>query len=134
MSKPRDAGSSAIGEPNAFSAAVNTVVEFRLAAIRGERLPQRTPPTFVASRCLPVARAMGQSGAASGTGGRLGPSDTHEQDESDLDLDELECTLANLIYSGYVKGYIAHEKRVLVLSKASPFPTARLSQPPNTVF
>ena len=55
MSKPRDAGSSAIGEPNAFSAAVNTVVEFRLAAIRGERFPQRTPPTFVASRCLPVA-------------------------------------------------------------------------------
>jgi hypothetical protein len=33
-----------------------------------------------------------------------------------------------------VKGYIAHEKRILVLSKASPFPTARLSQPPNTVF
>lgn len=79
-------------------------------------------------------RAMGQSGAASGTGGKLGSADTHEEEESDLDLDELECTLANLIYSGYVKGYIAHEKRILVLSKASPFPTARLSQPPNTVF
>ena len=77
---------------------------------------------------------MGQSSAASGIGGTLGPADTHEQEDTELDLDELECTLANLIYSGYVKGYIAHEKRVLVLSKASPFPTARLSQPPSTVF
>ena len=54
-------------------------------------------------------RAMGQSGAASGTGGGMGPADTHEQTEEDLDLDELECTLANLIYSGYMKGYIAHD-------------------------
>ena len=70
---------------------------------------------------------MGQSGAASGTSGGEGEAEA-------MDLDELECTLANLIYSGYVKGYIAHEKRVLVLSKATPFPTARLAQPPKTVF
>ena len=49
-------------------------------------------------------------------------------------LDELECTLANLIYSGYIKGYIAHEKRVLVLSKANPFPSERLLKPPSSVF
>ena len=42
--------------------------------------------------------------------------------------------LANLIFSGYIKGYIAHEKRVLVLSKAAPFPTARLQRPPSSVF
>ena len=50
------------------------------------------------------------------------------------DLDELECTLANLIYSGYLKGYIAHEKRILVLSKADPFPSARLLRAPASVF
>jgi hypothetical protein len=82
-------------------------------------------------------RAMGQSGAASGTGGAGEAAGAGAEDDAvelALDLDELECTLANLIFSGYIKGYIAHEKRVLVLSKASPFPTARLAQPPKTVF
>lgn len=40
-----------------------------------------------------------------------------------IDLDEVECVLANLIFSGKVRGYISHEKRVLVLSKKDPFPT-----------
>lgn len=39
-----------------------------------------------------------------------------------IDLDEVECILANLIYRGYVKGYISHTNRVLVLSKQNPFP------------
>jgi hypothetical protein len=38
------------------------------------------------------------------------------------DADEVECVLANLIFSRYVKGYIAHRARVAVLSKADPFP------------
>ena len=38
------------------------------------------------------------------------------------DLDEVECILANLIYRGYVRGYLSHMKRVLVLSKKEPFP------------
>jgi len=37
-------------------------------------------------------------------------------------LDELECILANLIYQGSMKGYIAHKKCV-VLSKKEPFPS-----------
>jgi hypothetical protein len=70
-----------------------------------------------------VMHSLGQTSATAGeTGGAT---------ES---LDELECTLANLIYSGYIKGYIAHEKRVLVLSKANPFPPDRLSSPPSSVF
>jgi len=40
----------------------------------------------------------------------------------DIDLDEIECILANLIFRGYVKGYISHAKRILVLSKKDPFP------------
>jgi hypothetical protein len=42
----------------------------------------------------------------------------------EIDLDEVECILSNLIFRGYVKGYISHSKRILVLSKKDPFPTA----------
>jgi hypothetical protein len=41
-----------------------------------------------------------------------------------IDLDEVECILANLIFRGYVRGYLSHAKRVLVLSKRDPFPTS----------
>lgn len=40
----------------------------------------------------------------------------------DKEMDEVECILANLIYGNRLKGYISHQKRVLVLSKADPFP------------
>ena len=41
---------------------------------------------------------------------------------SDIDGDEVECLLANLIYKGFIKGYISHAHRTMVLSKAQPFP------------
>lgn len=41
-----------------------------------------------------------------------------------IDLDEIECILANLIFRGYVRGYLSHSKRVLVLSKRDPFPSS----------
>jgi len=47
--------------------------------------------------------------------------------ESPMDLDEIECILANLIYRGYVRGYISHSKRVLVLSKKDPFPFSTIA-------
>lgn len=40
----------------------------------------------------------------------------------EMSTDELECILANLIFQGFIKGYIAH-KRCVVVSKADPFPT-----------
>lgn len=43
--------------------------------------------------------------------------------DDELDLDELQCLLANLIASSLVKGYISHERRILVLSKDA-FPEA----------
>lgn len=43
-----------------------------------------------------------------------------------IDLDEVECILANLIYKQYIRGYLSHEKRVLVLSKKEPFPTSKV--------
>ena len=38
------------------------------------------------------------------------------------DADELECTLANLIAAGRVKGYISHRPPFLVVSKKDAFP------------
>lgn len=38
-------------------------------------------------------------------------------------LDSIECTLANLITEGRIKGYISHTNRCIVLSKTNPFPT-----------
>jgi hypothetical protein len=43
-----------------------------------------------------------------------------------IDLDEVECILANLIYRGYIRGYLSHTKRVLVLSKRDPFPLSSI--------
>ena len=40
----------------------------------------------------------------------------------EMDIDEIECVLANLIYSGYVKGYISHQHGKLVVSKGVAFP------------
>lgn len=41
-----------------------------------------------------------------------------------MDLDELECVMANLMYRGIVKGYISHQKRTVVLKETESFPTA----------
>ncbi|KAF9939442.1 COP9 signalosome (CSN) subunit [Mortierella alpina] len=40
-----------------------------------------------------------------------------------IDDDEVECMLANMIYKGYIRGYLSHEKKVLVLSAKDPFPS-----------
>lgn len=37
-------------------------------------------------------------------------------------LDELECHIANLISKGYIKGYLSHSNRCVVVSKTDPFP------------
>lgn len=38
------------------------------------------------------------------------------------DSDEVECLLANMIYKNLMKGYIAHERGIVVLSKNGAFP------------
>jgi hypothetical protein len=40
-----------------------------------------------------------------------------------MELDEIECLVANLIFQGLVKGYLSHQHRALVLSKSTPFPS-----------
>ncbi|XP_012678747.1 PCI domain-containing protein 2 [Clupea harengus] len=41
----------------------------------------------------------------------------------DVDIDEVQCLLANLIYMGHIKGYISHQHQKLVVSKQNPFPS-----------
>ncbi|XP_051558052.1 PCI domain-containing protein 2 [Myxocyprinus asiaticus] len=40
----------------------------------------------------------------------------------DVDIDEVQCILANLIYMGHIKGYISHQHQKLVVSKQNAFP------------
>lgn len=42
--------------------------------------------------------------------------------QKEMDMDEIECVVANLIYCNYIKGYISHKVGYLVLSKKDPFP------------
>ncbi|KAG2386280.1 hypothetical protein C9374_002726 [Naegleria lovaniensis] len=43
-------------------------------------------------------------------------------EDDPMDLDEAECILSNLIFSGFVRGYISHDKQILVVAKQNPFP------------
>ncbi|EFC41358.1 predicted protein [Naegleria gruberi] len=43
-------------------------------------------------------------------------------EEDPVTIDHAECMIGNLISQGYVRGYMSHEKQILVLSKNNPFP------------
>lgn len=47
----------------------------------------------------------------------------------DVEEEEAECLVANMIYKGFMKGYISHEKRMVVLSNTNAFP--KLAERPN---
>jgi hypothetical protein len=49
----------------------------------------------------------------------------------DVDLDEIECILANLIFQGKIKGYLSHQKRYLIVSKTDPFPLSAVIRKPK---
>jgi len=40
----------------------------------------------------------------------------------DVVPEETECLVANMIYKGFVRGYISHEKQMVVLAQTSAFP------------
>lgn len=40
----------------------------------------------------------------------------------EMELDEIECILSNLIFKNIVKGYLSHQKRIMVIGKSDPFP------------
>ncbi|KAG6812094.1 hypothetical protein H0H92_004394 [Tricholoma furcatifolium] len=47
----------------------------------------------------------------------------------DASEDEAECLVANMIYKGFMRGYISHEKRMVVLAQNNAFP--RLADRPQ---
>ncbi|XP_073412963.1 PCI domain-containing protein 2 [Dendrobates tinctorius] len=40
----------------------------------------------------------------------------------DVDIDEVNCIIANLIYTGHIKGYVSYQHQKLVVSRQNPFP------------
>ncbi|KAJ7827678.1 hypothetical protein B0H14DRAFT_3466932 [Mycena olivaceomarginata] len=40
----------------------------------------------------------------------------------DVELEEAECLVANMVYKGFMRGYISHEKQVVVLAAMNAFP------------
>lgn len=42
--------------------------------------------------------------------------------EAEVSVEEAECLVANMIYKGYVRGYISHEKQMVVLANKNAFP------------
>ena len=46
--------------------------------------------------------------------------------DENIDVDEIECILSNLIYKNQVKGYLSHQKRYLIVSKADAFPVSAI--------
>ena len=40
----------------------------------------------------------------------------------DVEMEEVECYLANMIYKGLVRGYISHERQMVVLAANGAFP------------
>ncbi|KAK7470200.1 COP9 signalosome (CSN) subunit [Stygiomarasmius scandens] len=40
----------------------------------------------------------------------------------EVDEEETECLLANMIFKGFMRGYISHEKQMVVLANANAFP------------
>lgn len=45
------------------------------------------------------------------------PLEVMREWDKEIDMDELECIIANLIQKEYIKGYIASEQQVLVTHK-----------------
>lgn len=57
--------------------------------------------------------------------GGSGEENKGEDDDEKVSVTGLEWILAGLIYKGFIKGYISHDKGLLVLSKKDAFPELR---------
>lgn len=43
------------------------------------------------------------------------PFEIMKQWDPELDMDELECMISHLITMNFVKGYLSHEKKILIM-------------------
>lgn len=41
---------------------------------------------------------------------------------AELSEEEAECMVANMIFRGFIRGYISHEKQMVVLASTNTFP------------
>jgi hypothetical protein len=48
----------------------------------------------------------------------------------DVSEEEAECLVANMIYKGFMRGYISHEKQMVVLAGTNAFPRLADRQAP----
>ncbi|KAI9569279.1 hypothetical protein HD554DRAFT_599157 [Boletus coccyginus] len=53
---------------------------------------------------------------------------------NDVSTDEAECFVANMIYKGYMRGYISHEKQMVVLASTNAFPRLGDRQSPYALL
>jgi hypothetical protein len=53
--------------------------------------------------------------------------------EMDVSVEEAECLVANMIYKGLMRGYISHEKQMVVLAGTNAFPRLAERQSAFTV-
>jgi hypothetical protein len=51
----------------------------------------------------------------------------------DVSSEEAECLVANMIYKGYMRGYISHEKQMVVLANTKAFPPLAERPTPYTL-
>ncbi|GAA5910051.1 uncharacterized protein JCM6883_000538 [Sporobolomyces salmoneus] len=79
-----------------------------LVSTNGQPLPTTGPPTLSLSLLLKAARVAWNTG--------LG-----EEVEEVLDEDDIESVMVSLMDQGYLKAYIMHSKRLLVLQKGKHF-------------
>lgn len=49
---------------------------------------------------------------------------------NDVPEEEAECLVANMIYKGFMRGYISHEKQMVVLAANNTFPPLADRQTP----
>lgn len=48
-----------------------------------------------------------------------------------VSVEEAECLVANMIYKGYIRGYISHERQMVVLASTNAFP--KVADRPNAL-
>lgn len=51
-----------------------------------------------------------------------------------VDPEEAECLVANMIYKGFMRGYISHERQIVVLAGTNAFPRLADRQTPFAVL
>ena len=69
-----------------------------------------------------LSRACKIAAAMKNQHGHNNNNNNNNNNNTEYDLDEIECGVSELIHRKFVKGYVSHKNRVVVLSKTDAFP------------